>query len=168
MIQTHRYFLGNDENREGWNLVILDQDESECTLFASGDYDSHVGRFYFEKDFREALLDFDKEYLIRKIAKKDVYDGKTTLEEIKRYILSLFKDGSWNREKARKEWDLLNEYEFDYKEQFYDWVEETEINDGWEFEYQKYPIRAVAFAERTLPRLQQLISKELGKEVKSA
>lgn len=55
MIQTH---LNNDEDQEGWNLVILDQDGSECTLFASGDYGKYAGRFYFEKDFREAFLDF--------------------------------------------------------------------------------------------------------------
>ncbi len=168
-IKTHRYFLNNDENYEGWNLVVLDQDGGECTLFASGDYGSYVARFYFGKDFREAFLNFDKEYLLRKIAKDDVYDGDTTLKEIKWRIIQYRQDGSWSREQARKEWDLLNDYDFDYKEQFYEWAQETETYDcyfdAFEIACYKFPAAAVAFVERALPRLKQLIQKELEEEV---
>lgn len=161
MIKTYRYFLDNDEMHEGWNLVILDQDGNECTLFVSGDYGQYVARFYYERDFREAFLEFDKDYLLRKVAKADIYDGEITLKEIKHYILSLFKNGSWTREKARNEWDLLDDYEFDYKEQFNEWVKKTEIYDAWDLACYRYSAGAVAFAEQTLPRVKTLISKEL-------
>lgn len=161
MIKTYRYFLNNDEMQEGWNLVILDQDGNECTLFASGDYGKYVARFYFERDFREAFLEFDSQYLLRKISKADIYDGEATLKEIKHYILSLFKNRSWDRGMARNEWDLLDDYDFDYKEQFYEWVQKTAIYDAWDLACYRHSAGAVAFAEQTLPRLKSLISKEL-------
>jgi hypothetical protein len=169
MIQTHRYFLNNDEDQEGWNLVILDQDGRECTLFASGDYGSYATRFYFEKDFRGALLDFDKEYLLRKIAKRNIYDGDQTKKEIKLYILRSLYSSGLSREEARREWDLIEGYDIYHEVDFHHWLNATELD--WDivtdFMSYRYTAGAVAFAERTLPRLQQLISKELGKEVQS-
>ena len=76
----------------------------------------------------------------------------------------------WNKDEGRKEWDLLKEYDFYYVEEFGRWMRDTsmEYMDSVDFGVYDYPAGAEAFAERTLPRLKQLISKELEKEVHSA
>jgi hypothetical protein len=169
VIRTHRYFLGNDGDQEGWNLVILDQDGKECTFFASGDYGKYAARFYFEKDFRESFLKLGKEYLLRNIAKDDIYDGDKTKGRIKRYILEARYDSRLNREEARQEWDLIEDFDIDHEVGFDHWLRETTID--WEiatdFMSYRYPVGAVAFVERTLPRLKQLIADGLEIEVKS-
>jgi hypothetical protein len=166
VITTHRYFLDR-QNGMDWNLIILDQSGSNCTLFISGDNGKYVARFYYEKDFREFLLGIDKDYLLDRIAKQDIYDGDDTKDKIKRYILDARYDGGLNREEARKEWDLIEDYDIDHEIGFHYWLGDTTIDweDATDLMQRRYSSGAVAFVERVLPRLKQLIAQGLEKEV---
>lgn len=167
MITTHRYFLERIEGMD-WNLVILDQDGNNSTLFISGDNGKYVARFFFVKDFREFMLGIDKDHLLDSIANEDIYDGDETKKNIKRYILETRYDGGLSRVDARKEWDLIEDYDIDHEIGFYDWLRDTTIDweHAAELMQRRYPSGAVAFVERVLPRLKQLIATELEKEVK--
>jgi len=74
--------------------------------------------------------------------------------------------GSWTRERARDEWNILNDADIDTREGFALWYQETKIEDAYELaEYGEYgvPKRALAFCQHVMPRLRAVIRADLGK-----
>lgn len=126
---------------------------------------THHGR----KDFREFVIDLahDWDYLLGKISPNGKqYDGEKTKGIIKEHILSCRKHGCYSKEFAREEWDRFKYYningEFDYHYGFYKWVEDTKIEEAYEFARYSYLASALSFAKKLMPRLAELLMQELG------
>ncbi|MBD1373737.1 hypothetical protein IC620_15430 [Hazenella sp. IB182357] len=161
MAKTYRYFLPNNKG-EGWSLIILDQDGKECTLFANGDYDGHTARFYTDKDIRDFMLGVDSDYLLSKISTENVFNASKTEQSIKQKIIEARTSGRYDKQEAREEWTLLKDG-IEWEADFHNWVAETRMGlyDAADLAYYEYPLRARAFAYQVLPRLQQVIRKDI-------
>jgi len=170
-----RYVLGGESHGTGcgWAIAILDSRGYFSTVSDFGNY-AFQWRNFGPKDFREFFEHLRPDYLLRKIATCEVYDGAETLRRVKGHILQERRGqlssesgerGDWTREAARSEWDLAvtsgmetNEFEF------WRWSESTCIEDPSQFHEHKPHGDATGFVERTLPRLQALIHTQLVSE----
>ncbi|MHB1418700.1 MAG: hypothetical protein ACYCX4_03810, partial [Bacillota bacterium] len=116
-IQIWRYYIPSEDGLEGWGIFLLD---STGMFAAVTDYGNYAFRWAYhgEKDFRKFVIGLknDPGYLLGKVLPNGkVYDGEETIKNIKETIIDVRRDGSWSKEQARKEWDLLDsdlEYEY--------------------------------------------------------
>ncbi|MHB1419325.1 MAG: hypothetical protein ACYCX4_06995, partial [Bacillota bacterium] len=91
-----------------------------------------------------------------------VYDCEETIKNIKETIIDVRRDGSWSKEQARKEWDLLDS-DLEYEYGFYRWQDRTKFDDAYDLARYAYPASALAFAKKLMPRLAEVLKRELGK-----
>ena len=91
--------------------------------------------------------------------------GKLTLRSVKARICELRRHGSWNRAKARQEWDLLARCDHLYsREGFGRWYERTSMDDAGEESVYTHAPQAQGFVTHCLPRLREAIRAELARE----
>lgn len=169
-VTTWRYHLPNHRaTGEGWAVCFLDSIGCFSVLSDYGDYgyrwpDEWSGPNARE-DFRHFLTRIDGDYVLRKIAPRDTYMGEKTCKEVKRCILEARRSDAWSKEKARREWDLLDTYgNLESREDFARWYDHTEIDEAWEFAVWEPSPRAVAFIEKVFKRLQAHLREELARE----
>lgn len=164
-VTIHRYYLPSIKG-EGWAVVLIGSDGMFTALSDYGNYGywwSHHGC----KDVREFFLRAtkDPDYFVRKLTHghQDIYDGDATVKDIKKYILEVRRDRSWTAEKARAEWELLDNYEIaDSSEGFSRWYDNTRIDEAYEYRHTKPQPQAVAFVEKVMRRLEEVIRLDLG------
>jgi hypothetical protein len=157
-----RYNVRDD--KEWLGLFVIGDDGYFSTVSGYGNYAyfwSHAG-----EDFRRFLCDVDSCYLLGKLCgRRDEYDGKATVKAVKRHILEQRRSGGFDREEARKEWDILSEHsQLEAREWFGMWVGQTEIGDAPEFAVYEYPSDARWFAKRVMPAFQAMLRAELAAE----
>lgn len=152
-------------NGQGWGIFILD---STGMFAAVTDYGNCAFKWTHHgcNDFREFIAKIQagrqNDYYIKKLfGHRDVFDGEETLKEIKRHILTYRYENQYTKEYARKEWDLLGDYYDESEFGFGRWLEETNISDAYEFAVYDYSASAKAFGSELLPRLAEVIRKEL-------
>ena len=165
-IQMWRYTLPTIDRIEGWGIFLMDSTGIFAAVTDYGNY-AYSWSHYGEKDFREFIIGLEKSpsYLLGKVARHEYkYDGEETLKFIKKHILEYRRDANVTREEARKEWDLLEEYELEYEYGFNQWYESTSLDDAHEFYHESYSASAIGFAKKLIPRLAELLRAELDKE----
>ncbi len=164
-IQFWRYSIPPIDSIEGWGIFLLD---STGMFAAVTDYGNYVYKWthHGEKDFREFIVKAyqSHDYILGKLTKK-VYSGKFTVEDIKNHILCFRRDGSYPKEFAREEWDLVKRIDnWDSILGFNEWYERTDIQDASEFYGKDWTPSAWAFATKLMPRLAEMLREELRLE----
>lgn len=164
-VKTWRYHLPSI-NGEGWAIAFLD---SIGCFTCLSDFDDWSYRWpeagWGPRDFRQFFIRCNDNYVLGKIARDDTYYGSQTLRNVKERILEGRRHGGWGRDMARKEWELLREYDdLDSRESFAMWYQQTEIQDCSELAHWGVPPRAKAFMEHVMPRLREVIRAELAAE----
>jgi hypothetical protein len=131
-----------------------------------GNYVYHWPRAgWGESDFRKFLSRCHDDYLIGKLgAGRRVLDESRTRTNIRDHILSCRRNGPWQRDFARREWDLLRASEFENEVQAYEWYVETGIDDPGEFLIYSPEPQLVAFVRKVWPRLQAKLREALAVE----
>jgi len=163
-----------EDKFSGWAVVFMD---STGTFSTVGDYGNWGHKWPLQgfspkdepEDFRAFIVRCDGDYVLRKLSHEKIYDADATVREIKRHIVECRRHGSWSKDRARTEWDLLSRCENLWSDHdFGNWYEATTIDDAHEFRCTRPPIGVVAFIERTLPRLKEMLRAELAAEGKAA
>jgi hypothetical protein len=166
-----RYSFKVDDR--GWDSahVVIGSDGYFSSVSAFGNY-SHGWWHHGRGDFREFLIGLadDPGYVYRKLhSGNDRYDEDATLKAVKQYIVECRRDGSFTREQARAEWDLLEEHErLENEIAFHDWQRATDIGDAWEFWHTAPEPNCWAFCTRVMPKLAEVLRAELETEAASA
>lgn len=164
-IKIWRYSIPPSDSIEGWGIFLIDSTGMFAAVTDYGNY-AYKWTHHGEKDFRQFIVTAYKshDYILGKLA-SEVYSGKKTVEGIKEHILEYRRDGSFTKEFARREWDLINEIEdMNSEHGFNEWYENTAINDASEFYETNWTPQAKAFAEKLMPRLAAVLREELQKE----
>lgn len=142
--------------------------DSTGMFAAVTDYGNYAFKWTYHgsDDFREFVIGIERspDYVLEKISHGKKFSGKKTKQLIKKCILESRRCGNYTREKARREWDLVNCSDFYYKEDFHEWYEKTQINDAHELSVYDYPPSEWAFATKLLPRLVDILKQELKQE----
>ncbi len=169
---VHRYYLPS-ENGEGWAEVVITLGGFFSAVSDYGNY-AFAWRGFGDRDFRAFLLGAqrDHDYFTKKLqhggdGPGDVYDGPATLARIKGLILRYRREGTFDRGRAREEWDLLADHDVGWSESdFQAWYRETEISDAYDLASRKRNPRALAFVREVLARrLGPIFSAELAAQV---
>ena len=155
---VRRYYLPS-ENGEGWAEVVITGGGFFSAVSDYGNY-AFAWRGFGDRDFRSFLLGAqrDHDYFTKKLqhggdGPGDVYDGSATLARIKELILRYRRDGTFDRERARKEWDLLASHDVEWSQgEFGEWYRETEISDAYDLAQHRRNPRALAFVREVLAR----------------
>ena len=155
-------------NVPGWAVVFLDTRGILSVVSDYGDYGYWFGSIGGDGDIRRFLCECDDDYLMRKIAPQDVYDGAATKAGILKHIREYRREKNYTKDFARQEWDLATGGYADPESDFRTWYEETEIQDASEFWRGKREPQAVAFCERIMPRLREMLRAEMAAERKAA
>jgi hypothetical protein len=165
-VTTWRYHLPSTSSFGGWAIVFLDSIGCFSALSDYGDYGYRWPEAgWGPGDFRAFLAGRDPRYVLGKIARRDHYDGDATLRAVKEQLCELRRHGSWKRERAREEWDLLALFDgLATREDFGRWYDRTRLDEAYEFSVFTHPPRAQAFMENVFPRLQAAIREELERE----
>jgi hypothetical protein len=154
----------------GWGDFVITE---EGIVAAYTDYENAVfcWGYHGEKGIREFLVgainDCGNDYLLGKFFSERYYefDADTTLQRILNYILTERKEGYFDKQRTRKEYDLAREYldgggQYDFN----DWCRETGIEDGYEYCVKRYCAGVRMFGKELLPLLREKIREELEKE----
>lgn len=151
-----RYVLRNIQY-EGWAIVVMD---SSGYFSAVSDFGNYAYKWSaFSGDFRKFLLGLDSCYLLGKISERSYFDEAEVTRHIKEAILRYRKTGSLTRERAREEWDMVDDIQDETT--FYNWCLETSLSDPSEYGHRDFPSDAQGFAHRVWPRLCDLWRAEL-------
>ena len=177
--EVWRYRLGGEPKGTpfGWAIALLDSTGYFSVVSDYGNY-SYLWTNFGPSDFREFFVKLRADYVLRKIAVCDVYDGEETLRVVKAHILRERRDqmqserqvgGSpgqyWTPETARREWNMAIESGMDVDElQFRQWCEDTTIEEPEQFHEHRPCGDAMGFVATTLPRLQGLIREHLARD----
>lgn len=163
-VEMHRYSFPN-VNGMGWAIFFLD--EAGC-FAALSDYGDWSFRWNMRgmaegESLRKFLLRCDDDYILRKIAPKKEYDNQSTVKAVKETILGMRRETQLSAEEAREEWDLIKENsDLDTDYNFWQWCQDTKLEDQHELYQTKYSEQAKAFLEKCMPRLKEAIKNDLG------
>jgi hypothetical protein len=167
-IAMWRYHLPSEKG-EGWCIAFLD---AIGVFMCVSDYGNYGYRWPQDgwgsqyRCFREFFLHCDDDYIMRKIARRQEYVGSETLAEIKRHILELRRGGSWSKDRARHEWDLVvsDMGGVETKEDFARWYDRTSLDEAYEFAVHDFHPQVYGFMKACIPRLRAAIGAQLQAE----
>lgn len=163
-VQVWRYEVPNAADGQGWAVTVLDSTGLFATVSDFGNY----GRFWpcwGPGDFRAAVLRMAPDYVLRKLAPQEDYDGAATLRNVQEAICEARKADTLTREDARDEWEELRLHNHLHLEMdFHAWALETGLEMAWEFHETRPNIQAEAWVARVLPQLKAAIRAELEHE----
>jgi hypothetical protein len=148
---------------EGWASVVIGADGFFAAVTDYGNY-AHAWPHREPGDFRVLLCRFDGEYILGKVARKE-YDGDATAKAIRERVREMRKAGQLTARQAMDERALLEEHdEVSCQVAYALWHAETTIEVDSEFTCERWPVQAVAFVEKTLPRLRERILAEMAEK----
>lgn len=155
---------GNVHGHAEWiGTFVISDDGYFSTVSGWGNYAfywSHAGQC-----FRSFLASIDTDYLLHKISRANEYDGEATGNAVRRHILTSRREGSMDREDARREWDLfLDNERLESREHFAWWYTDTRISDASEFAEHDFPSEAKHFANLAWPHFVAALRAELDAE----
>lgn len=179
--RLHTYRLDSVKG-EGWAWIVVSSTGYFSAVSDLGNY-AFFWTHHGCQDFRQFLYNAHKswDYFASKLSygpgnKHKEYDGTATYEMVKNHILEYRRMGGspnrlrflngWDKEKAREEWDLLEECEKLATEGDWDhWMRNTKISDAWEYRCERWPGGLERFCKETLKRLtEEHLHKELERE----
>lgn len=115
-------------------------------------------------ELREFLCHIDDHYLLGKLCsgQRDVIDDVGSERDIKQHILEYRRNGHYDRDFARREWDLVCESSFTNEVEAHQWYLETEIGDAAEMlRYDKSP-SCQAFIKQCWPLFRAELRRDIG------
>lgn len=161
----YRYAFPNVKS-EGWAVFLLDSFGMLSVASDFGNYVYHWPRGgWGEHDFRRFLLQCDNGYLIGKLGDgRTVRNGRRTEANIREHILYYRRCGSYDRDFARREWDLMHSTDFYSDYDIHEWYLNTHLDDAGEMiSYGPGP-QLLGFMERVWPRLRERLTAVLAEE----
>lgn len=164
-VQVWRYALRNDKPGEGWGVFLLDSNGMLAIASDFGNYVYHwPSQGWGKGGFREFLLELDTCYLSGKLAGgAREYQADRTLSNIREEICRLRREGYLEKDQARCEWDLPREFNnLRRSEDFGNWLEETRLEEAWEWAVYDVPTQLMLFCQRVWPRFRELLQSDLG------
>jgi hypothetical protein len=166
-IKFYRYSIPSEGRYGGWGTFILDSTGFFAAITDFGNY-AYRWDAFGKRDFREFVIQLQHswDYVLGKVRPNGKeYDDEKTLHGIKRHILEYRRDGGYDKEFARREWNLLSENEdLNTEFNFYDWYQSTKIEEAYEFCEKSYDCDALAFSQMLMPRLAEAIKLDLQSE----
>jgi hypothetical protein len=153
----------------GWGARIWLTDDGCLSIYSDrGSYGywwSHPGC-----EIREFLCTIDNDYLLSKLCsgKRDVIDDVGSERDIKQHILEYRRSGTYDREFARREWDLVCTSSFENEVEAHTWYLETEICDAHERLRYMRPPQAKAFVEHCWPPFVAELRRDIGESLREA
>lgn len=176
-VKSWRYKFGPPYSREHkvsrdefsrhleWAVITIDE---KGMFAATSDYGEYVFHWsgWGSKDIRLFLAGccHDPHYFMRKLAKEDYLNVKSTVKWVKEHILSNRREGHYNSKEARQEYNLISDCT--NEEEIREWEQETELDDAWEMiDYTIDPM-AQNFAQYILPRLRVVLLDQIKQESK--
>lgn len=123
-------------------------------------------------EIREFLCRIDDDYLLGKLCSgsglRDVIDEEACERAIKEHILEYRRQGYYDREFARKEWDLVCESSFSTEVEAHEWYRETRLEEAFEFIRYERPPQAVAFVKHCWPAFRAALRRDIGEPLRDA
>lgn len=173
--KTYRYEV-RFPKKMTWTIFFI---TSDGIFMAVSDYKNFAHRWPVAgfpsdtTDFREFFLQFDDDYILRKLTNEEVVNVEATCKGLRERIIEerrdCGRDGGFqehDREWARKEWELVDELESSEDDRA--WYENTTLDDASEYiQYTRAP-GWEQMATLFFPELRVLIKKELEAEKASA
>lgn len=163
-VETWRYSLPN-ENGEGWAIIFMDETGCFAALSDWGDVSYRWNsRGLPEGGFKRFMTNCDDYYLTGKFGQgRKEYDAKGSLENAKDAIIQARRDGDFDKEKARDEWELLDRYDdLENEMLFHGWYTQSSLDDASECYCQHYVSDVTQFVAKVMPRLRAVLRAELG------
>jgi len=165
-VKFWRYYIPSVNGVEGWGVFLID---STGMFAAVTDYGNaaymwdHHGKDDIREFFAKGL---SGGFLLQKLFYDlKEYDRDETLKRVKENILQCRHERYFDRDKAREEWDLLNEHDDLYYEiDFNRWYEDTSLPDAGDHFTKGYPSPAKAFVNKLFPRFSEAVAEELKNE----
>lgn len=166
-VKLRRYVKRSTREDPGWAIVVIGSDGYFSACSDYGDYAylwSHHGRDDFRSFLAEARR--DDYYFVSKLSPKREYDPEGTRDNIKRHIIELRREDRLTREKAREEWDYLEDLSIDNEVELQDWMTSTDFEYPYEWAPAYcYNRQAAAFVDRIMADwLAPLLREEMEKE----
>lgn len=166
---TRFYQVKPLDRRWGWGGRFWLTDDGCLSIFSDwGNYGywwTHPGC-----EIREFLCGIDECYLLGKLCsgQRDVIDDVGCERDIKTHILEYRRNGTYDRDFARREWDLVCESSFTNEVEAHCWYLETKICDAAELlRYEKSP-QAQAFVKRCWPAFVMALRADIGEPLRRA
>lgn len=165
-----QYFYQVRGNGSEWMRAWLTSDGCISIVSDYGNYGYWFGAPGGE--FRRFLLGADTDYLGNKLAdgQRD-YKGEESLRSVKHHILKQRRSLEWSRDQARREWDLLADFDgLDHEFDFLRWSNETEIEYA-EIEYlycEGIPSQLQWFLKNLWPFFVEKLQAEIDDEEEAA
>lgn len=169
-VTLRRYVLPSVQG-QGWAIVVLGSDGYFSAVSDYGNY-AYIWSAHGCADFREFAADLEKDphYAVGKLwPHPHEYDGEATFKNAKRMIKKRAReDVSFDSESER--WTLVDHDELNTEFNFHDWLNETDLpsHDAYECRAERPNPQALAFCEKILPRLAEVLRAEMAKEKEGA
>lgn len=165
-VQTWRYSIPS-ERGNGWAIAFVDSIGCFSVLSDYGDYGYRWPQAgWGPGDFRRFLLQCNDDYILRKLARRDHYDGEATLRNVKDVILQNRRSLEWSADRAREEWSLLRTYDdLERREDFARWYDSTRIDCAYEHARVTFDPSALAFMTKVWPRITAAIREDLARSM---
>lgn len=163
----HKRYVVSGERGQWLATVFLGADGVFSTVSDYGNYGYWWGGIGGDGDVRRFLCGCNAHYLTGKLSPGREYDGDATERGIRKHILEQRREKAYTKEFARVEWDILGSWASP-SEDFRSWYEQTEIGDASEFYCDRPRQQAVAFVEKVMPRLCEMLRAEMAAEKAAA
>jgi hypothetical protein len=173
MVKVWRYTLPSTREPvyDSWSIVFVD--ETGCVAIISdwGNWSMRwVTQHTAHTDFRRFLIQCDYDYAARKLGRSEdqsVFDAEATRAAINKHVLEARRDKSLTKAQADKEMRLLDMIE-DHHASFDLWLQETKLEEAWNFRVSKRAHGLDHWTRVSFERLKAVIKAELDAEIKPA
>lgn len=155
---AHRRYVVRGEGGQWLATVFIGADGVFSTVSDWGNY----GYWWtsFGDDIRRFLCGCDDGYLLGKFSPQHEYDDVATEAAIREHIATL--------PEREREMETIHLEELESSGDFRGWCDETGIEAPWEFSRERTSRQAVAFVEKVMPRLREMLRAELAAEKAAA
>ena len=162
--ELYRYVVRSEHPTRCWGIFLLDSNGMFSVCSDYGNYVYHwPGQDFGPGGFRKFLSELDQDYLLKKLAPKQVYSGPQTMRLIRQTVCHKRRCRRMSKEWARKEWTLAEVANESYQEAFFAWYERTALEDMWETTCYETKPKAILFYERVYKPFVELLKADLRK-----
>lgn len=166
--QFWRYYLPSIKG-EGYAVIFLDSAGVFSVVSDWGNY-GYIWGNHGCKSIKHFLVKCHKDwdYLAGKFNPTRVTDYDKTIENIKDRIRTYLEDGCYTEDFATRELELIERIKPQNELEFHDWYLETELQDAAEYVVMIFNPQVEMFCKKVIPRLVEILKKELEAEEQTA
>lgn len=165
--QFWRYYLPSIKG-EGYAVIFLDSAGVFSAVSDWGNY-GYIWGNHGCKSIKHFLVKCHKDwdYLAGKFNPNKIADYDKSIERIKEHIKTYLEDGTYSEDFAVREMDLINQTDPETYA-FHEWYGATEISDAAEMIVYVINPQVEMFCKKVIPRLVEILKKELEAEEQTA